>query len=96
MAPTLRAGDRLRVDRTAYRRRAPATGDIVVLIDPEKPDRWLVKRVVRFDPARQEVEVRGDAGVASRDSRRFGPVPLGAIVGRAYRLYAPFERRREL
>jgi type IV secretory pathway protease TraF len=37
----------------------------------------------------------GDAA-GSRDSRAFGPVPLAAIVGRAYRCYAPPDRQRDL
>jgi signal peptidase I len=41
------------------------------------------------------VYVTGDAPSA-RDSRRFGAVPLGALVGRAYFRYAPIDRRREL
>jgi signal peptidase I len=42
------------------------------------------------------VYVVGDARSGARDSHAFGPVRLDAIVGRAYRCYAPTERRREL
>lgn len=42
------------------------------------------------------VWVLGDALDASRDSRRFGPVPSTGVVGRVYRCYAPAARRREL
>jgi len=38
----------------------------------------------------------GDEPDRSRDSRRFGPVPRSALVGRAFRIYAPTARRREL
>jgi Signal peptidase, peptidase S26 len=31
-----------------------------------------------------------------RDSRQFGPVPVGQVVGRAYRCYAPPHRRHDL
>jgi signal peptidase I len=41
------------------------------------------------------VYVTGDAADASRDSRRFGAVPVRDLVGRVYRCYAPPERRRE-
>jgi signal peptidase I len=129
MLPILRPGDRLLVDRRAYRDRPPAVGDIVVLVDPEMPRRWLVKRVVAvgpgrfrrtaagFAPAASEpspngsppdaaaleafvlaegtLYVTGDAA-GSRDSRGFGPVPFAAIVGRAYRCYAPTGRQRDL
>jgi nickel-type superoxide dismutase maturation protease len=96
MRPTLEPGDRLLVDRGAYARRPPRVGDVVVLIDPEQPSRWLVKRVAAVDPATGTVDVRGDATDVARDSRRFGPVATSAIVGRAYRLYLPRSRRRDL
>lgn len=93
MVPSLLPGDRLRVDPSAYRHRLPEVGDVVVLPDPEGRVRWLVKRVARVDPERRRVEVRGDAAELARDSRRFGPVPVAALVGRAYAIYYP-ERRR--
>jgi nickel-type superoxide dismutase maturation protease len=96
MQPTLQPGDRLLVDTGAYRNRPPRTGEIVVLVDPEEPSRWLVKRVSAVDPARGTLEVRGDATVVARDSRTFGPVPTRSIVGRVYRRYYPPERRGEL
>ena len=96
MAPALRAGDRLLVDPGAYRGRAPAVGEIVVLADPEARVRWLVKRVSAVDPTAGTVEVRGDAVDEARDSRRFGPVPIALVVGRAYRRYFPVERRTDL
>lgn len=96
MVPTLRPGDRLRVDRGAYRGRPPEVGEIVILVDPEDPTRWLVKRVAQVDLSAGTVDVRGDAGDVARDSRRFGPVPFDSLVGRAYRLYFPRDRRRGL
>jgi nickel-type superoxide dismutase maturation protease len=96
MAPALRPGDRLLVDPRAYQDRAPAVGDVVVLADPEARVRWLVKRVAAVDAPSGTVEVRGDAGEVARDSRRFGPVAVSAIVGRVYRCYFPLERRRDL
>ena len=96
MLPTLRPGDRLLVDPAAYRDRPPRAGDVVVLVDPEEPGRWLVKRVSRVDAAAAVVEVRGDAASTARDSRRFGPVPNRSLVGRVYRCYYPPERRRDL
>jgi signal peptidase I len=125
MLPVLQPGDRLLVDRRAYRDRPPAVGDIVVLVDPEMPQRWLVKRVAAVGPGRFRktatgltpaaselasnespapeafvlaegtVYVTGDA-TGSRDSQVFGPVSFGAIVGRAYRRYAPTGRERDL
>jgi len=96
MRPTLEPGDRLRFDPGAYRQVLPKVGEIVVLEDPEGRVRWLVKRVSQVTAADRAVEVVGDAGGNVRDSRTFGPVPLGAVVGRVYRRYFPPERAGEL
>lgn len=96
MSPTLLPGDRLWVDLRAFRTRPPRTGDIVVFVDPEAPDRWLVKRVARVDEETGAVDVRGDARELARDSRHFGPIPSGSLIGRVYRLYFPPERSRDL
>lgn len=100
MLPTLRPGDRLWVDRRAYRDRLPRVGEIVVLVDPEEPARWLVKRVGAVGPSGNlppgTVFVVSDAPGPTRDSRRFGPVATDRLVGRAYRRYAPASRRGPL
>ena len=96
MVPTLRPGDRLLVEIGSYRRRPPSVGEVVVLVDPEQPNRWLVKRIASVNPDSATVNVRGDATEVARDSRRFGPVPIRSLIGHAYRLYFPPERRREL
>ena len=96
MLPTLQPGDRLWVDPAAYRDRPPRAGEIVVLVDPEEGKRWLVKRVRSVDAVSATVDVRGDAADTARDSRRFGPVPMGSVIGRVYRLYYPGDRRRDL
>ncbi len=45
MAPTLKAGDRLLLNRFAYLHREPQRGELVVLKDPETGD-LIVKRIV--------------------------------------------------
>ncbi len=104
MRPTLEPGDRLLVDPRAYDGVAPGRGDVVVLPDPERPGRTLVKRVVGVpgdpDPwggtvPPAHVLVEGDHP-SSRDSRAFGPVPLREIHGRAWWRYYPAARRRRL
>ncbi|MFZ0891022.1 MAG: signal peptidase I [Thermoplasmata archaeon] len=52
MSPTLEPGDRLLVDDRVYREHAPRAGEIVVLIDPQEPGRWLIKRVAGVGPTR--------------------------------------------
>lgn len=83
MRPTFEPGDRLLVLPTA----AVREGDVVALRDPTRPDRVLVKRVMRFDTS--GVHVRGDNDAASTDSRHFGPVLPSAVVGRVVYRYHP-------
>ena len=47
MSPTLNNQDRLIVDKSVYRRRAPGRGDVVMLYYPLNPSRTFVKRVYR-------------------------------------------------
>jgi signal peptidase I len=102
MLPAIRPGDRLLVDPVAYRDRPPARGEILVLDDPERPGRHLVKRVGAVAGEMTEsgasvpsgtVYVLGDARDRSRDSRSFGPVPLRAVIGQVWLRYAPSDRR---
>jgi len=86
MEPTLRAGDRVIVDLWTFRRRAPEPGEIVLFRGPG--DLPMVKRVVRVE-VEVGIEVVGDAPGRSRDSREFGPVPLGNVRGRVVWRYWP-------
>lgn len=91
MEPAYRAGDRVLVNRLAYRRRPPVQGDVIVLRDPEEPRRFLLKRVAAA-PQRDangawRVYVLGDNAAFSRDSRTFGAVPQRDVIGRAWRKY---------
>lgn len=103
MVPTLWPGD-LVVALPA--RRQPRVGDVVVLRDPRAPDRETVKRVAATagtlaDLAGEVAEVptghlavRGDDPFASTDSRRYGPVPVDAIIARVVaRAWPPPLRR---
>ncbi len=60
---------------------------MVAVRDPLQGGRLLVKRVGAV--LGDEVVVRGDNEAASTDSREFGPVPAGAVLGRVVRCYAP-------
>lgn len=73
----------------ACRRRARC-GDLVLLDDPRRTARRLLKRVHTVGD--DFVDVRGDAAAASTDSRTFGVVPTSAVtVVTAYR-YSPADR----
>lgn len=77
MRPALEDGDRvLYVPAGAFSR-----GDVVLARHPVVTDLLVIKRVEAVG-ADGRVDLRGDAGVASSDSRGFGPVRLEAIVGR--------------
>jgi len=83
MWPSLEPGDYVLVNRWAYRFRSPARGDVVVVQDPDRSDRFLVKRISESGDAAR-VEVAGDNAARSRDSRSFGPIAREKIVGKVW------------
>jgi nickel-type superoxide dismutase maturation protease len=91
MRPTLEPGDWLLVDPDAYRRRPPRPGELVVAPDPRWPDRVLVKRVAALE-GDGRVLLAGDAAEASTDSRTFGAIEPGSVMGRAWFRIWPRER----
>ena len=74
MLPAYAPGDRVLVNRIAYRRRRPRLGDAVVLRDPENLRGYLLKRVAVGDCGGDQLYVLGDNAALSRDSRSFGCV----------------------
>ncbi|HEX2700981.1 MAG TPA: nickel-type superoxide dismutase maturation protease [Acidimicrobiales bacterium] len=88
MLPGLRPGDRV----LAVRAPRPRTGDLVVVRDPRRAGRLLVKRVASVGPT--GYVVLGDNPSASTDSRAFGPVP--GVVGRVVYRYGPADRAGRL
>lgn len=92
MAPTLVDGDRVLVDLRAYRDRPPSAGEIVLIEIPGSGT--LIKRVGDRPPLPDErpatIWVLGDNREASLDSRRLGPLPVEAVIGRVrYRYWPP-------
>jgi signal peptidase I len=94
MEPTLRAGDRVLVDRSAYRAAPPRIGDLVAALDPTDPKRWLIKRVAGIGPG--EVAIPS-AGSEDPDGWPRLSVPDGTVfllsdalaVGRDGRRFGP-------
>jgi signal peptidase I len=84
MLPAFRHGDRVLVWAWAYRSRPPAPGDVVVVRDPERADRVLIKRVASppLGAPAGHLYVLGDNEPMSRDSRCFGALPRSAVIGR--------------
>ena len=90
MLPTLAPGDRLLLVRLA---RPPRPGDVVVVPDPRRPSREIVKRVARVRTS--GVDLRGDNPAWSTDGRVFGAVPASGIGWRvAWRYWPPRRRGR--
>lgn len=89
MEPTLRPGEFFLLWKAAYWWRRPRVGELVVVRCPWTEKR-LVKRLVAAPPGRtvpdNHVWVEGDNAARSVDSRHFGPIPTGSILGRAVRL----------
>ena len=81
MSPTLLPGDRLLILRKARAR----VGGLVVVADPRRPARLMVKRVASVGA--EGVSVLGDNPSASTDSRSLGP--LSGIRGRPVYRYHP-------
>lgn len=98
MAPALAPGDWLLLDPTHGR--WPRRGSIVVFREPDT-DLLAIKRVAARPGDRvlisagilhlgpDEAWLLGDNAAVSLDSRRYGPVPLDTLVGRAWFRYAP-------
>ena len=77
MYPALRDGDRVLYTPTSI----CAVGDVVLAQHPFVSGLKLIKRVEAVD-TEGRVTLRGDAGLASTDSRGFGAVVPEAILGR--------------
>ena len=89
MAPTLLPGDRLLVCRWPVR-----IGDLVAVSDPRAPARVLVKRIADRDE--RGFWLLGDAPDESTDSRTFGWVEPGLVLGKVVYRYGPAHRSGSL
>jgi len=84
-----------------------ARGDIVCLSSPCNPKETLVKRVIGLEGdiirtlsygktfvsiPKGHMWVEGDNNKQSFDSNRFGPVPVGLLVGKATHIFWPSSR----
>jgi len=89
MVPAFYEGDRLLVHYGA----AVGPGDVVLARDPRDPDLVVLKRVARREGGGWWL--LADNPFAPGDSRQFGAVPDGLVLGRvAVRLWPPRVRRR--
>ena len=100
MEPKVLRGDRILVDKTAYRRVPPRVGDVAVFVYPDDRSKVFVRRIaglpgdtVKGVGGREEVVPHGHANLLgegsgpSIDSRTFGFVPLRDLDGKARQVY---------
>jgi nickel-type superoxide dismutase maturation protease len=87
MEPALRNGDWWLVRRI----REVEPGQVICVVHPNRPDVLVVKRIDHRGTAGWWV--LGDNAGASEDSRQFGEVPDGNVIGRLSWRYHPLRRR---
>lgn len=75
MEPTLIDGHFVLVDPG----RSATIGDVVVSRHPDRPGLEIIKRVA--DIRDGALDLRSDNAAAGTDSRHFGPVAAGAVLG---------------
>jgi signal peptidase I len=92
MQPTLAPGDWLLADPEAYAEEAPGVRDLVLVPDPRRPSRLLVKRVDAVYDDGRELWLRGEAQDGSTDSDAFGSVTASTVIGRPWFRYWPPRR----
>ncbi len=86
MSPALSPRERVMVNKAAYWFSRPRPGDLVVVRDPRRPDRLLIKRI-DSEAGPDGWLVLGDNPQSSTDSRHFGPVGRELIVGKVWFRY---------
>ena len=94
MEPGLRPGDWLLV-RRSVRPRWPLRirpGQLVIARHPDRPDLFLLKRAARREPGGWWLE-SDNPWAGAVDSREFGVVDEGLIVGRVITRYWPVRGR---
>ncbi|CAN5731920.1 hypothetical protein BH24CHL5_BH24CHL5_10940 [soil metagenome] len=95
MEPTLIDGDWLLVDPLGYTGHPPLPGELVVVRDPRRRDRLLVKRVndIRGEGRLQLI---GDHAAHKGDGDEIGLIDPTDVIGRPWLRYRPARRMGRL
>jgi len=109
MLPTLAPEeDMVLIQKLAFK---PHRGDVVVLKDPRRAEGAVLKRLIALEGDVVEVEegpgglqhipqgycwVEGDNHDASIDSRVYGPIPMGMLLGKVSWVIWPFSHIRKI
>ena len=83
MRPTLKAGDTVLVNKTAYWLSLPKRNDIIAFRDP-RDGKILIKRIINIEE--KGYFVQGDNKNSSTDSRVFGMIRRSEIIGKVITL----------
>ena len=86
MWPTLKPQDRVIVRPLNQHSDLPTIGAIIVCIHPKKSSRRVIKRLSAV--ADNQLTILGDFPDASTDSRQWGSVPRGCLIGEVVALVA--------
>ncbi len=93
MAPAVAPGDRVLARRLGAGASTPAPGRVVVFRNPRDRRQLFVKRVAAHaDALPGTFWALGDARENSFDSRAFGPVPVGDVLGEVQYIFWPPRR----
>lgn len=100
MEPVVLRGDRVIADKTAYLRMPPHKGDVIVFVYPDDRSKIFIRRIealpgeaiILTNGKKEQVPhgmiyVLGDNKEQSLDSREFGFVPLGDVIGKVRQIY---------
>lgn len=87
MVPTLKNGDEVFVDLSAYKGAFPQVGDVVLVRHPLKAQLKILKRITAVS-ANGDLFLQGDNPQESTDSRHYGAVQLDHVYGRVTSLFS--------